>query len=66
MAPSFAMGSIAASLIGSKIGCANVTAAKYYYRSAMIVQIIVAAVECTLLSAWMLILVDRVTDSKEL
>ena len=66
LAPSFGMGSIAASLIGSKIGCANVTAAKYYYRSAMIVQLMIAIGECTLLSAWMLILVDRVTDSKDL
>jgi len=35
--PGIAMASTSASLIGSKIGCANVTAAKFYYRSAIIV-----------------------------
>jgi Na+-driven multidrug efflux pump len=64
--PGFAIGSTSASLIGSKIGCANVTAAKFYYRAAILVQLTICIVECIGLSAIMLVVIDKVTESKDL
>ena len=64
--PGYAMASTAASLIGNKIGCANAAAAKFYYRSAMLVQLLVCIFECIALSAVMALFLNKVTESKEL
>lgn len=64
--PGIALGSTSASLIGSKIGCANITAAKFYYRSAMIVQLLVCIGECIALGVWMSITLNKLTESKDL
>lgn len=64
--PGIAMASTSASLIGSKIGCANVTAAKFYYRSAVIVQLLVSIGECVGLSVFMAVMLGKVTESKDL
>ena len=64
--PGIALGSTSASLIGPKIGCANITAAKFYYRSAMIVQLLVCIGECIALGVWMTITLNKLTESKDL
>lgn len=64
--PGIAMASTSAATIGSKIGCANVTAAKFYYRSALIVQLLVCIFECIALSVFMGMFVTKLTESKDL
>ena len=64
--PGIAMASTSASLVGSKIGCANVTSAQYYFRSAFIVQFILCIGECIVLSVYMTLTLEKITDSKEL
>lgn len=64
--PGIAIASTSASLIGSKIGCANVTAAKFYYRSAFTVQLLTCIGECVALSIWMTMTLTRLTDNKDL
>jgi|Dee2metaT_18_FD_contig_61_316475_length_1817_multi_7_in_0_out_0_2 Na+-driven multidrug efflux pump len=64
--PGIALASTSAALIGSKIGCANITAAKFYYRSAMIVQLLVCIGECVALSVFMNMTLDKLTDIKDL
>lgn len=64
--PGISLGSTSASLIGLKIGCANITTAKFYWRSAFIVQILVSIAESILLSGIMILFFNRVTQSKEL
>ena len=64
--PGYAMASTSASLVGSKIGCANITAAKFYYRSAILVQLIVCIAECIGLSVFMGIFLTKLTASKDL
>ena len=64
--PGYAMASTSASLIGSKIGCANVTAAKFYFRSAFLVQLMVCIGECIGLSVFMGLFLNRLTESKDL
>lgn len=66
LAPGYAMATTSSSLIGSKIGCANVTAAKFYFRSAFLVQLMLCIAECIGLSVFMGLFLNRLTDSKVL
>lgn len=56
------MASSGATLVGQEIGCANVTAAKYYYRSMLIVQILLTIAQCMGLQILMGFMLDTVTD----
>lgn len=42
----YSLASTGATLCGQEIGCANVVAAKYYYRSVLIFQILISILEC--------------------
>lgn len=64
--PGISMASTSASLVGSKIGCANVTSAQFYFRSAFIVQLLVCIGECVALSVFMTMFLERLTESKDL
>lgn len=64
--PGIAMASTSASLIGSKIGCANATSAQFYYRSAFIVQLFLCIAECVALSVFMALFLAKLTESKDL
>lgn len=59
--PGISLGSTSAALIGLKIGCANTTTAKFYWRSAFIVQILVSIGESIALSGIMILFFNRVT-----
>lgn len=56
------MASSASTLIGQEIGCANVTASKYYYRSVLVVHIIITIAQCMGLQILMGFALDIVTD----
>lgn len=64
MLPGISMASTSAALVGSKIGCANVTSAQFYFRSAFIVQTLVCIGECVALSVFMTMFLERLTEDK--
>jgi Na+-driven multidrug efflux pump len=58
----YSLASAGATLVGQEVGCANITAAKYYYRSMLIVQILLTIALCMGLQILMGFFLDAVTD----
>ena len=58
----YALASVSATLSGKEIGCANVTGAKYYYRSVLTVSITIAVFQAIFLQMYLGIAMDTITD----
>lgn len=58
----YSLGSSGATLVGQEIGSANVVAARYYYRSLLVVQILISIGQCMGLQILMGLFLDVVTD----
>jgi Na+-driven multidrug efflux pump len=57
----YSLASTSATLCGREIGAANVTAAKYYYRSVLIFQILISIFQCLALQLFMGMFLDQIT-----
>lgn len=58
----YSLASTGSTLCGQEIGCANVTAAKYYYRSVLIFQITISVLECIGLQIYLGFMLDQITE----
>jgi len=56
------LASTGATLCGQEIGCANVTAAKYYYRSCLVMQITISIFQCLGLQVFLGFFLDKITE----
>jgi len=62
----YALASVSATLSGKEIGCANVTGAKYYYRSVLTVSITLAIVQAIALQMYLGLAMDTITDDQNM
>ena len=58
----YSLCSTSATLCGREIGAANITGAKYYYRSVLAFQILISIVQCIGLQIFMGLFLDQITQ----
>lgn len=64
--PSYALASTGATLCGQEIGSANITAAKYYYRSVLTLQITISIFMALGLQVFMGFMLDHITEDSSM
>ena len=62
----YALASVSATLSGKEIGCANVTGAKYYYRSVLSVMFTLAIFQALGLQVYLGVAMDSITDDQNM
>ena len=64
--PSFAIASVAASLVGNQVGCLRVKAARFYYWACLMIMWLVAVGICVLVEFYKFAIEERLTDDNVL
>lgn len=66
LTPGFALAMVSSSLSGKEIGQANVTGAKYYYRSVLLVQITISIFQAIALQMYLAFAMDHITEDQNM